>query len=159
MRTAIDALGVLITEHTGPNASTSAPSSPSFPQANGSAPNTTNGTHPTTTKVASYTRKYAKAPPVEHPYVKSRALEDLSGISYALDLFLASKMVEAEDYCNEEDPEKYVYVPLYRHGVLEIRSSRQRLYFATGYGLIQCVKALMSYADEVHVFPTIKKLF
>ena len=30
-------------------------------------------------------------------------------------------------------------------------SGRERLYFATGYGLIQCVKSLMSYADEVRV--------
>ena len=28
---------------------------------------------------------------------------------------------------------------------------RERLYFATGYGLIQCVKALMSYDDEVSI--------
>ena len=29
---------------------------------------------------------------------------------------------------------------------------RERLYFATGFGLIQCVKALMSYEDDVRVF-------
>jgi hypothetical protein len=26
---------------------------------------------------------------------------------------------------------------------------RERMYFATGFGLIQCVKALMSYEDDV----------
>lgn len=30
---------------------------------------------------------------------------------------------------------------------------RERLYFATGYGLIQCVKAMMSYENEVS-FPS-----
>ncbi|EIN05662.1 hypothetical protein PUNSTDRAFT_74230 [Punctularia strigosozonata HHB-11173 SS5] len=39
-------------------------------------------------------------------------------------------MVEAEAHCNSRDPRK------------------ERLYYATGYGLIQCVKALMSYEDE-----------
>jgi len=29
---------------------------------------------------------------------------------------------------------------------------RERLYFATGFGLIQCVKALMSYEDDVRFF-------
>ena len=28
-------------------------------------------------------------------------------------------------------------------------SPRERLYFAAGFGLIQCVKALMSYEDDV----------
>lgn len=30
---------------------------------------------------------------------------------------------------------------------------RERLYYTTGFGLIQCVKALMSYEDEVIRFP------
>ncbi|KAJ7080170.1 hypothetical protein B0H15DRAFT_857139 [Mycena belliarum] len=79
---------------------------------------------------ASYRGIYTAAPPVKLPYKPADALGDLPGISYALDLFLASKMHESEDYCNESDPKK------------------ERLYFATGYGLIQCVKGLMSYADE-----------
>jgi hypothetical protein len=65
------------------------------------------------------------------PYKAKDALSDLPGVSYALEIFLASKMHESEDYCNASDPKK------------------ERLYFATGYGLIQCVKGLMSYADEV----------
>lgn len=63
-------------------------------------------------------------------YRPGGALEDIPGISYALHLFLASHMVESEEYCIKSDPKK------------------ERLYFATGYGLIQCVKALMSYEDE-----------
>ncbi|KAI5827074.1 hypothetical protein K523DRAFT_392413 [Schizophyllum commune Tattone D] len=39
-------------------------------------------------------------------------------------------MIECEEYCHASDLRK------------------ERLYFATGYGLIQCVKALMSYEDE-----------
>ncbi|KAJ6562224.1 hypothetical protein B0H19DRAFT_1143862 [Mycena capillaripes] len=79
---------------------------------------------------ASYRRIYTSPPPVKLPYKPEEALEDLPGVSYALDMFLASKMHESEDYCNESDKKK------------------ERLYFATGYGLIQCVKGLMSYADE-----------
>lgn len=41
-----------------------------------------------------------------------------------------------------------------------IGPGRERLYFATGYGLIQCVKGLMSYEDEVRFphLPTITLL-
>ncbi|GJE96162.1 hypothetical protein PsYK624_123550 [Phanerochaete sordida] len=69
-------------------------------------------------------------PPPAVPYVAKKALSDLPGIAYALHLFLASHMLESEEYCNKSDPKK------------------ERLYFATGYGLIQCVKGLMSFADE-----------
>ena len=34
-------------------------------------------------------------------------LEDIPGLNYALHLFLASQMVEAEDYCKECDPNMY----------------------------------------------------
>jgi len=64
------------------------------------------------------------------PYAKSKALEDVKGIAYALHVFLASHMLESEEYCNKSDPQK------------------ERLYFATGFGLIQCVKGLMSFEDE-----------
>ncbi|KAL4246932.1 Inclusion body clearance protein IML2 [Abortiporus biennis] len=69
-------------------------------------------------------------PPVKRPYSPSKALDDLPGLSHALHLFLASHMVESEEYCLQNDPEK------------------ERLYYATGFGLIQCVKALMSFEDE-----------
>ncbi|KAJ7106703.1 hypothetical protein C8R44DRAFT_805709 [Mycena epipterygia] len=78
----------------------------------------------------SYRTVYTSPPPVKVPYKPVDALDDLPGVAYALDLFLASKMHESEDYCNLSDKKK------------------ERLYFATGYGLIQCVKGLMSYADE-----------
>lgn len=38
------------------------------------------------------------------------ALEDLPGITHALDLFLASHMVEAESYCHQMDPTKSVII-------------------------------------------------
>ncbi|KZT66217.1 hypothetical protein DAEQUDRAFT_675510 [Daedalea quercina L-15889] len=71
----------------------------------------------------------APAPP-RKPYSPETALEDVPGLNYALHLFLASQMVEAEEYCKECDP------------------NREHLYFATGYGLIQCFKGLMSFEDE-----------
>ncbi|KAI0654599.1 hypothetical protein C8Q70DRAFT_1026823 [Cubamyces menziesii] len=64
------------------------------------------------------------------PYSPTKALEDIDGIVYALHLFLGSHMVESEQYCREYDPKM------------------ERLYFATGFGLIQCVKGMMSFEDE-----------
>ncbi|KAI0691814.1 hypothetical protein BC835DRAFT_1430711 [Cytidiella melzeri] len=64
------------------------------------------------------------------PYSQQKALEDVKGIAYALHLFLASHMLESEEYCIKSDPKK------------------ERLYFATGYGLIQCVKGFMSFEDQ-----------
>lgn len=78
----------------------------------------------------------AKKPPltelpvVSWPYSHSAALDDIPGIAYVLDTFLKSQMVESEEYCHRNDPQK------------------ERLYFAAGFGLIQCVKALMSYEDD-----------
>ncbi|CAL1697497.1 unnamed protein product [Somion occarium] len=63
-------------------------------------------------------------------YTPEKALEDLPRICYALHLFLASHMVESEEFCHKCDP------------------SKERLYLATGFGLIQCVKSLMSFEDE-----------
>lgn len=63
-------------------------------------------------------------------YSPEKALEDLPGTCYALHLFIASHMVESEQYCHRIDP------------------SKERLYYATGYGLIQVVKSLMSFEDE-----------
>lgn len=69
-------------------------------------------------------------PRVTWPYSQASALDDIPGIAYALDLFLKSLMVESEEHCHTSDPKK------------------ERLYFATGFGLIQCVKALMSFEDD-----------
>ncbi|KAF8575741.1 hypothetical protein K439DRAFT_1641118 [Ramaria rubella] len=63
-------------------------------------------------------------------YQPKNALDDLPLIRTALRLFLESKMVESEDLINERDPVK------------------ERLYGASGYGLIQTIKAFMSYEDE-----------
>jgi hypothetical protein len=87
---------------------------------------------PSTERKESWTSIYSIAPSVKQPYDPIDALTDIPGISHALDLFLASHMVEAEDYCNKSDEKK------------------ERLYFAAGYGIIQCVKGLMSYEDDVH---------
>ena len=43
-------------------------------------------------------------------YVQQRALDDIPGIAYALHIFLASHMLESEEYCNKSDPKKYVNV-------------------------------------------------
>ncbi|TFK64860.1 hypothetical protein BDN72DRAFT_774082 [Pluteus cervinus] len=77
-----------------------------------------------------YKRRFPLPPTSSDVYKPKDALEDISGICYALELFLASHMVESEDYCHSKDPKK------------------ERLYFASGFGLIQCVKGLMSYEDE-----------
>ncbi|CCM00537.1 uncharacterized protein FIBRA_02571 [Fibroporia radiculosa] len=73
----------------------------------------------------------ATAPSVSKgPYSQEKALDDVPALSYALHLFLSSHMVEAEEYCSRCDPK------------------REHLYFATGFGLIQCFKGLMSFEDE-----------
>ncbi|KAG7441581.1 uncharacterized protein BT62DRAFT_936891 [Guyanagaster necrorhizus] len=69
-------------------------------------------------------------PAVKVPYNADEALDDIPAIARALDLFLASQMVESEDYCSSGDP------------------NRERMYFCIGYGLIQCIKAVMSYDDD-----------
>jgi len=76
-------------------------------------------------------KSWSGPPVVKQPYNPTYALLDLPPICYALDLFLQSKMLESEEFCDKNDAKK------------------ERLYFATGYGLIQCVKALMSYEDDV----------
>ncbi|KAK7026799.1 hypothetical protein VNI00_015457 [Paramarasmius palmivorus] len=78
----------------------------------------------------SYQSIFDGPPHVKEPYTPVEALDDIPGVSYALEMFLASHMVECEEYCDKSDEKK------------------ERLYFATGYGLIQCVKGLMSYGDE-----------
>ncbi|KAK7676982.1 hypothetical protein QCA50_020011, partial [Cerrena zonata] len=72
----------------------------------------------------------AEPPAPQGRYTQEQALDDLPGVAYALHLFLASHMVESEDYCHKCDP------------------TAERMYFSTGIGLIQCVKSLMSFEDE-----------
>ncbi|CAA7263917.1 unnamed protein product [Cyclocybe aegerita] len=78
----------------------------------------------------SHQSTFTGPPAVKYPYTPSEALLDLPGVSYALELFLKSQMFESEEYCHKSD------------------ETKERLYFATGYGLIQCVKGLMSYEDD-----------
>ncbi|EIW57037.1 uncharacterized protein TRAVEDRAFT_151658 [Trametes versicolor FP-101664 SS1] len=63
-------------------------------------------------------------------YSPNKALDDIGGVEYALHLFLGSHMLESEEYCRKYDPKM------------------ERVYLATGFGLIQCVKGLMSFEDE-----------
>ncbi|KAL1732546.1 hypothetical protein EV714DRAFT_206570 [Schizophyllum commune] len=93
---------------------TSTPTTPSTPTA--SAP--------------SYQSAFHGPPPVPFPYKPEKAIDDIPGVAYALELFLASHMHESEEFCDVNDKKK------------------ERMYFATGYGLIQCIKGLMSYEDE-----------
>lgn len=48
----------------------------------------------------------AKAPPVQNPYSMKNSMTDLPCAAYALDLFLASHMMESEDYLHKGDPQK-----------------------------------------------------
>ncbi|MDV2583699.1 hypothetical protein, partial [Alkalibacillus haloalkaliphilus] len=64
-------------------------------------------------KQPSWATIYHAPPPVKYPYDPTEALGDLPGVSYALELFLASHMVESEEYCHKSDENK------------------ERLYFAT----------------------------
>ena len=40
------------------------------------------------------------------------ALDDISGIRHALDLFFASHMLESEEYCNKNDEKKSLFTIL-----------------------------------------------
>jgi hypothetical protein len=59
----------------------------------------------------------AKKPPLTEPtavsswpYSHSAALDDIPGIAYALETFLNSQMVESEEYCHRNDPQKCVAI-------------------------------------------------
>ena len=54
----------------------------------------------------SWKSKYSTPPSVQYPYNPVDALDDIPGISHALDLFLASHMLESEDYCDKSDKNK-----------------------------------------------------
>ncbi|KAJ7926824.1 hypothetical protein B0H13DRAFT_1599253 [Mycena leptocephala] len=107
-------------------------SSPTSAGANGTTPA---GASPVSQASSSYRTIYTSPPPVKTPYFASEALSDLPGVSYALDQFLSSRMHESEDYMNASD-------------MNASDTKKERLYFATGYGLIACIKGLISYADE-----------
>lgn len=62
------------------------------------------------TTVPDATTSVIPLPPADVVYHKGSynpekdALDDLPGLRYALDLFLASHMVESENFCKEMDP-------------------------------------------------------
>jgi hypothetical protein len=47
-----------------------------------------------------------RAPPVESPYSMANSTRDIPCVAYALELFLASHMLESEDYMHKGDPKK-----------------------------------------------------
>ena len=59
-------------------------------------------------KKESWSSIFTIPPSVKYPYNPQEALDDIPGIKYAMDLFLASRMIEAEDYCNTSDEKKCV---------------------------------------------------
>ncbi|KAL4062826.1 hypothetical protein V8B97DRAFT_1877313 [Scleroderma yunnanense] len=69
-------------------------------------------------------------PFVPTTYDPAKALDDIPGIHWGVHEFLHSRMLESEEYVHRMDPNK------------------ERLYFATGYGLVQSIKGLMSYEDK-----------
>lgn len=81
-------------------------------------------------------------------YSPEESLGDISALVYALHAFLASHMVESEDYCRRYDP-KMCANPCRSFWVCLLNVCRERLYFATGYGLIQCFKGMISFEDDV----------
>ena len=64
------------------------------------------------TTVPDATTSVIPLPPADVVYHKDSydperdALDDLTGLRYALDLFLASHMVESENFCKDMDPAK-----------------------------------------------------
>ncbi|KZT51274.1 hypothetical protein CALCODRAFT_503722 [Calocera cornea HHB12733] len=62
-------------------------------------------------------------------YSRADALEDLPYVHHILNLFLSSRMLEAEDLVREGDPRQ------------------ERLYFSTAWSIIQSIKAMMSFDD------------
>lgn len=59
---------------------------------------------------------FSSPPTVKVPYNPREALEDIPGVCYALEQFLASHMVESEEYCHKLDEPKFVH-PSYRRGI------------------------------------------
>lgn len=108
----------------------------------------------------SYQSIYNSPPSISYPYSPTEALDDLPGIAYALELFLSSQMLESEAFCKWghsglEEAQKQERIKDKKakksEKELEDKGHMERLYFATGYGLIQCVKGLMSFEDDVRV--------
>lgn len=63
-----------------------------------------------------------KPPVVEQPYSMAHSMVDLPCAAYALELFLASHMLESEEYMNQGDPQKYVSLnPCSRAGLLSLK--------------------------------------
>ncbi|KZW03062.1 hypothetical protein EXIGLDRAFT_728589 [Exidia glandulosa HHB12029] len=74
------------------------------------------------------------------PYAQERALDDLPAVHHALVLFLESQMLESEAFIREND------------------EKLERLYSATGIGLIDVIRGLMSFEDKdlAHAIASLK---
>jgi len=59
-----------------------------------------------TLDLPSYQSALTGPPSVKRPYNPEDALDDLPGVSYALELFLKSQMFESEEYCHKSDESK-----------------------------------------------------
>ena len=60
-------------------------------------------------KVESWSSIYTTPPSIKYPYEPTEALGDIVGVSHALELFLASHMLESEEYCHKSDVKKWVF--------------------------------------------------
>lgn len=58
------------------------------------------------TSTTSYESIYPSPLPVKAPYNPANALDDIPCAGYSLNLFLSSKMHEAEDYMSESDKKR-----------------------------------------------------
>jgi len=105
----------------------------------------------------SYQSIYNSPPSIAYPYCPTEALGDLPGTAYALELFLSSQMLESEAFCkwglsgleHMKETQNQDGVEDGKANELEDKGHMERLYFGSGYGMIQCVKGLMSYEDDV----------
>ncbi|KAG8909024.1 hypothetical protein FRB99_000127 [Tulasnella sp. 403] len=110
--------------------SVTTPTTPANPTTPGSGEN---GFH--------FTRAELKTPPPSDTYHHSQALDDLPFIRNILHMFLAGRMLEAEEQCNKSDPKA------------------ERLYTSSGWGIIQALKGLMSFeeADIAHALEAVRR--
>lgn len=117
----------ILTPSTG-TTTTMAGSTTSSPVTSVTSDNDTAITPDDTQGYPSYQSIYTSPPPVAYPYQPTEALGDLPGVSYALEMFLASHMVESEDYCNKSDIKKFAIRSLSFHLRQFILSQRTAIF-------------------------------
>jgi hypothetical protein len=85
-------------------------------------------------------------PTLHKPYDKRKAWNDLPGAAYVFELFLSGKMEEAEKWCKTVDPKMFAFINIC-HNLANLMH-RERMYISMALGCIQCLKGLMSFAEE-----------